>query len=356
MNEARILSRAEIHEKKQEIEKARVETEYNRLEENKKRSERLKNFSLEALEAKKGENNAKRAIGILERDKQLIKQAVTFISPEFSAVCPLCPGGIYLVGAISGTGKSTCAAAITKTLFEQGKKTFIISNEETSAKIYARIACSVIGVDFNMYIQDKLPIEIRKQIAQKIIEIEPYVTIADDPIGSTTIEPMESILKEVDASGNYSCIIIDFAQRVVKSTKNPTAERTQVLYMFKDVLTDFAQHAKVPVVLMTQLVPLPSDEVERNFESRVKWCKALYEAAAASIEIIKLKGLPVSVFYVAKGRFSKAEVSITHKFDSGSFSFINKQQLKKIKDQHQMQQLNDLAGSLRDEEEEETEE
>lgn len=351
MNEAKILSRADIYEKKQEIEKSRVETEFNRLEENKKRSEQLKNFSLDALEAKKGEMNAKKAIGILERDKQLIKQAVTFISPEFSAVCPLCPGGIYLVGAISGTGKSTCAAAITKELYLQGKNTFIISNEETAAKIYARIACSDIGVDFNMYIQDKLPVEIRKQVAHKIIEIEPYITIADDPIGSTTVEPMEAILKEVDASGKYSCIIIDFAQRIVKSIKNPIAERTQVLYAFKDVLTDFAQHAKVPVVLMTQLTPLPSDEVERNFESRIKWARGLYEAAAASIEIIKLKGLPVSVFYVAKGRFSKAEVSITHKFDSGSFSFINKQQLKKIKDTHQMQQLNDLAGSLRDEDE-----
>ena len=351
MNEARILSRADIYEKKQEIEKSRVETEFNRLEENKKRSEQLKNFSLDSLEAEKGRDNAVHAVGILERDKNLIRNAITFISPEFSAVCPLAAGGIYLVGAISGTGKSTCAAAITKTLYKQGKNTFIISNEETAAKIYARIACADIGVDFNMFIQDKLPVEIRRQIGNKIIEIEPYITIADDPIGSTTIEPIETILKQVNDSGKYSCIIIDFAQRVVKSIKNPTAERTQVLYAFKDILTDFAQHAQVPVILMTQLTPLPSDEVERNFESRVKWCRALYEAAAASIEIIKLKGLPVSVFYVAKGRFSKAEVSITHKFDSGSFSFINKQQLKKIKDMNQMKQLNDLAGSLRDEDE-----
>jgi Mrp family chromosome partitioning ATPase len=356
MNEARILSRADIYEKKQEIEKSRVETEFNRLEENKKRSEQLKNFSLDALEAKKGELNAKKAIGILERDKQLIKQSITFVSPEFSAVCPLTAGGIYLVGAISGTGKSTTTAALAHTLYTEGKNTFIISNEETSAKIYARIACADLGVDFNMFIQDKVPDNIRKQVAHKILEIEPYVTVADDPVGSTTIEPMEKLLHEVDASGRYACVIIDFAQRVVKSIKNPAAERTQVLYAFKDILTDYAQNAKIPVVLMTQLKPLPSDEIERNFEARIKWCTALMESAAAAVEIIKLKGLPVSIFYTTKGRFSKADISITHRYDCGKFNFINKQQLKKIKDTYQMQKLNDLAGSLRDDENEDIDE
>lgn len=351
MNEARILSRADIYEKKQEIEKSRVENEFNRLEENKKRSEQLKNFSLEALEAKKGIDNAKLAIGILERDKQLIRQSITFVSPEFSAVCPLTSGGLYLVGAISGTGKSTTTAALAHTLYTEGKNTFIISNEETSSKIYARIACADLGVDFNMYIQDKVPDNIRKQVAHKILEIEPYITVADDPIGSTTIEPLEKLLHEVNASDKYSCIIIDFAQRIVKSIKNPTAERTQVLYMFKDLLTDYSQNAKIPVVLMTQLKPLPSDEIERNFEARIKWATGLFETAASAIEIIKLKGLPVSVFYVSKGRFSKADISITHRYDCGKFSFINKQQLKKIKETHQMQQLNDLASSLKDENE-----
>lgn len=341
-----MTSRAEVFRKKQEIEKFRIENDYRKLEESKKRQTQLEGFGLDALEAQKGKEYAMHNIGILERDKHLIRQAVTFISPELSALCPLCPGGVYLMGAISGTGKSTTTAAIALELYRQGKKTFIVSNEETAAKIYARIACAELGYDFNQFIQDRLPDSIRKQVAFKIIEIEPYVTVADDPIGSTTIEPMIKLLREVDESGRYSVVVIDFAQRVVKSIKNPTGERTQILYDFKDALTDYAQTAKVPVILMAQLMSLASDEQDRNVQNRITWAKGLYEAAAAVIEVIKLKGLPVSTFYIAKGRFSKAEVSVSHKFDCGQFTYLSKADLKKLKEDVQMKQLADLVEEI----------
>ncbi len=351
MEEKKILSRAEMFEKEQELKRMRIEEEYARREVKQKIAERIGRFSLKEIEARKGDSNAIKLIGTLERDAQLIRQAVTFINPALTAASPLCPGAVYLIGAASGTGKSTTTAAIAHGLYLQGKSTFVISNEETEAKIIARIACIELGIDFNQYVQDKLPMNIRKQIAHEIQKIEPFVSVADDPIASTTVESISDLIQEVDDSGRYSCIVIDFLQRISKSVTVPTAERTQVLYTFKDVVTDYAQHAKTPIVVMTQLIPLSSDETERNVETRIKFCKGFYEAAASVIEVIKIKGIPASTFYVAKGRFSKAEVGITCKYENGKFTYINKKELQDLKDEVNMQQLSQMVSVIETKEE-----
>ena len=348
MEDRIILSRAQVFEKEQELKRLRIEEEFTKRDARQKVTDRISKFSLKEIELRKGDSNAIKLIGILERDAQLIRQAVTFINPALTAASPLCPGAVYLIGAASGTGKSTTTAAIAHGLYLQGKNTFVISNEETEAKILARIACVELGIDFNLYVQDKLPMNIRKQIAHEIQKIEPFVSVADDPIASTTVESISTLIQEVDDSGKYSCIVIDFLQRISKSIVAPAAERTQVLYTFKDVVTDYAQHAKTPIVVMTQLIPLSSDETERNVETRIKFCKGFYEAAASVIEVIKIKGIPASTFYVAKGRFSKAEVGLTCKFENGKFIYINKHQLKDLKDEINMQNLRSLTSTVDD--------
>lgn len=348
MSELKINSKVELFEAKQELEKAKVQEGISKLNQKKALQERLENYSLTEIESRKGSGHAKRLVGVLERDADLIRKAVPFINSALSMVCPLCPGGIYLMGAASGTGKSTTTAAIAHGLYAQGMRTFIVSNEETEAKILARVACVELGIDFNLYVQDKLPTTFRKQIAHKILEIEPFITVMDDPIASTTLEKIESILKEVDESGRYNAVIVDFLQRINKSVVVPGIERTDALYRFKDIATDYAQHAKVPVIIMTQLIPISSDETERNFESRIKWAKGWIEAAAAAVEIIKVKGIPVSNFYVAKGRFSKAEVTVSCKYENGRFSYISKKDLQDIKDQAQIDAINDMVSKIED--------
>jgi replicative DNA helicase len=342
----KILSRADEYELKREVERARLLEEKARQDSRKVSRDHLEKFSLAELEARKGTNNAKRLIGRLEKDAILIRQAVTFVNPVLSAIAPLCPGAITLIGASSGTGKSTTAAAIANSLYSEKRKTFVISNEETEARVLARVACAELGIDFNLYIQDKLPREVRKQVAAEIQKIEPYVTVADDPIASTTVESIQRLLQEIDKSGAYACVVVDFLQRIIKSTAIPSAERTQVLYNFKDMITDYAQHAKTPVVVMTQLIPLPSDEVERNVETRIKWVRGFYEAAATVIEVIKIKGLPVSTFYVAKGRFTQADVSVSCRYDSGKFSYLSKSELQKLKDSLALEKLDSLIKDI----------
>jgi hypothetical protein len=341
----KILSRAQTFEDKQKLDAFKVQEGLAKYTQREQLAERLESSSLANLEAAKGKQNALRLIGSLEKDAALVRQAVPFINPTMSAMCPLCPGGLVLIGAASGTGKSTTAAAIAHALYVDKKHTFIISNEETAARVVGRIACAELGVDFNLFIEDKAPPAIRKMVAQEILNVEPYVTVADDSVATTTVESIEKLMREVDESGRYSAIIIDFAQRVVKSTTMPSAERVQVLYAFKDMITDYSQHAKTPVVLFTQLVPLASDEDERNFESRVKWARGLVEAAATAIEVIKVKGLPVSTFYMAKRRFGSADVSISCRYENGRFHYISKNDMQKLKDETTLNRLKDSIAS-----------
>lgn len=345
MESKTLITRAEIFEQRQELERLRVQEGLARYKNREAMEERLQESSLANLEAQKGKKNALRMIGRLEKDAALVRQAVPFINSTLSAMSPLCPGALYLIGAASGTGKSTTAAAIAHGLYTDKKKTFVISNEETAAKVLGRVACAELGVDFNMYIEAKVPDSVRKMVAQEIINIEPYITVADDPVATTTVESIEKLLKEVDESGSYSCIIIDFAQRITKSTKMPGAERVQVLYHFKDLITDYAQHAKTPVILMTQLVPLTSEEEERNFETRIKWARGIYEAAAVAIEVIKVKGMPVSTFYMAKRRFGPADVSVSCQYSMGKFTYISKSDMNELKAKMAIEKLKDSVKS-----------
>lgn len=343
-----IKSKTSIYEIKHELDKEDLLERKARRDQKKNIQEKLEGYNLSDIEAKKGDQNVLRQIGSLERDAKLIKQSIMFINPVISNICPLAPGALYIVGAPSGTGKSTVAAAEAHALYKQGKKTFVISNEETQAKILARIACAELGIDFQEYIQGNCLPNIRKQVAAEIKNIEPLVTVADEALGSTTIESIEKLLHQVDEDGTYSCIIIDFFQRISKSSTNPSLERTMVLYNFKDIITDYAQHAKTPVILMVQLVPLPAEEQDRNVENRIKWCKGIYEAAASVVEVIKVRGLPVSNFYIAKGRFSRSDITVACRYENGKFSFINKKDLSDLKAKIQMDQISEMVSGMTD--------
>ena len=343
-----IVTKVSMYELEHELKKEKLLEEKARRDHKKSIQSQLDGYNLKDIVAKKGGNNALKQIGSLEKDAVLIKKSVEFLNPTLSSMCPLAPGALYLVCAPSGTGKSTVSAAVAHSLFKQNKKCFVISNEETQAKVLARIACAEVGVDFQEYIQGNVPPLQRKLIAIEIKNIEPWVTVADEVLGSTTVESVEKLLHEVDEDGSYSCIVVDFFQRVAKSAKNPMMERAMVLYDFKDMITDYAQHAKTPVILMAQLRPHSQEDQDRNVEDRIKWCKGIYEAAASVVEVIKVRGLPVSNFYIAKGRFSKADITISCLYEHGKFSFLPKKDLADLKIKYQSQALAEMVSGMTD--------
>lgn len=339
-------------EKRRLIEHHKTEREWKNIQRSIQDEQELSNFNIDVLMEEASDSNyVKLVVAQIEDKVRLLKQKLPFINQQFTELCPLCPGGIYLMGAISGTGKSTTAAAIAHGLYREGKKTVIISNEEMKGSILARIACAELGVDFNLYNTDRVVQSIRANVAKQIKEVSKFVNVSDDSMNTTRVEAIETMIKSINERGEHSLIIIDFAQRIVHSTKNPNVSNYEALMMLKNVLTDYAQHAKIPIVLMSQLKSIDSNEQERDVENRIKLCKALYEMASAVIEVIRLKGFPISVFYVDKGRFSRSQVSAPCKFENGRYIFMTKAEVCKLKEEIRMKNAEDTLKSLQEKEE-----
>jgi replicative DNA helicase len=343
----------ELFEKKKEIERIKVESEHSKLKRQEKKAQHIQDLSIKKIDESKGELNARQMINSLEKSLLLSSQALPFINKELSNHCPLIPGSLTLIGAQSGTGKSTATAAIAHELYMHKKKTFIISNEETKDKVMARIACCDLGFDFIDYIQNKFTKQKRIEVAKKIIEIEKFVEIMDDPVHSSTIESIMLMIEEINANENYDVVVIDFLQRIVRSSEDFTIERMQALYNFKDRITEYSQTAKVPVIMMTQLKPLAQKEEDRDFETRIKWCNGFYEAAATVIEIIRLRGMPVSSFYLAKGRFlTNIDFRVNCKYNFGRFDSLPKEEFKALKEKYKLRKLEENIDGGDDDEDE----
>lgn len=340
--------RRELLKQKSEVEAAKIQREYSKLQESKDLEQELQGLTLDAIEAEKGIDYAKMLINELELSAKLIKQSVPFISDKLGRLVPQIPGQVTMLGAVSGTGKSSNVAAIAHRNFTLGKRTLVISNEESKQSATARIACIEARVSFNEYMQDLVPKEDRKRVAQKILEVEPWVTVVDHPLASTTAERVVELIHQADKK-DYAIAVVDFVQRITRSTKNPTAETVQVLYMFKDLLTDYSSTGKMPVVIMSQLKPMSPDEQDRNIQDRIGWCKGIFEACANVVEAIKLDNIPVTTYHVQKGRFSGSKkLWVPHEFDNGLFKPIDKVRLSELRGKYRLERAEEDLGELLD--------
>lgn len=342
---------AELAKKKREIEVDKITTDHGKLVEKKKIQNELSSLTLNNIEK---DRDVLKIIAELERDNILIKQSIPFISPRLGEVVPLVAGSVTLMGAISGTGKSSNSAAIAHRNFTLKKKTLIISNEEPAKQILARIACIDGGVNYNSYNGGLCSKEERKIVAKKIVEVSPFVTIVADHMISTVAEKIMKMLEEANETDEYTVAVIDFFQRITSSSILPKDTMPyEVLIKFKNLITDYASSAKLPVILMSQLMPMDPEEQNRNVESRIKGCKAIYEAASTVIEAIKLEDLPITQYHVYKSRFGGLKRHwVPHEYINGLFMPISKSRMEFLKDKLKMEKreakLEELTAKYED--------
>ena len=340
----RLNKAAEQILKKKAVDEAKLEREYLKLKKSEEQAEKVAKASLSAIEdLSKSDDYLGSLINDMEKDLSLLQKATHFISDELNEVAPLIPGQITMIGAISGTGKSTIAAAIAHSHYKSNKKVLIISNEEKAVRVYSRIACAELDKSFNHFQLGRYNHHEKLEIYREIRKIINYVKIVDDPIISTTVE---SVVKTLYEAANYDIAIIDFLNRISKSTEMVGATTTDVLYHFKNLLTDYTQHSTMPVVVMAQLKDLSYTEKERDIENRIKWCKGFYEACQNVLEAIRLDGIPATTFYVQKTRFGDIRAWLTHEFYYGKFSYIGLKRLHELKDIRKNAEIQDQLEEL----------
>lgn len=319
----KIEKQADLREKELIVKTERVEREYERIKANQDVYNNIRNFDPANYDFETNQERlVKKIYGNIRNNRDILKQALTFVNIGLTDAVPFARGSLYLIGGVSGHGKSTTAANVSFPLWKEGKKVLVLSNEESDENVVARIACLDLQVDFNAWRNDTLNHVQRSLVDRKLIEVLEKVTVigTDTPGLTNTLEGIQMVLEKYKNS-DYSCILIDFFQNIGASTKNPTMERTPILMAFKAFITTYVVQAKMPVVLFAQLMPLPQDAHDRQFEVRIKWCKGIYEAATTALEIVRIPSQQKTVFVIDKDRFGKAGRSIDCNFKNGRYEF-----------------------------------
>ena len=342
-----MAAKIETKKRRDLVDEAKVNREYEKVITHQKQQEEVGKSTLAALRASKDSNHAKRLITEIIKNKELIKLSVPFISTKLGSMVPQVPGQITMLGAQSGTGKTTNVAAIAHRNFRLGKRTLVICNEESETNFMVRVACAETGIDFSSFIRGLSSKLEDKLVAKAIASMVDYIDVIDNSIATTTAEYVVDRLKEADESGVYAIAVIDFLQRITRSSVNPMAEKTAVLYMFKDLLTDYTLTAKLPVIVMAQLKPIDVEEQDRQLQQRIGWCSGFYEVCANVLEAIRMDGIDVTMYHVQKGRWTGSKkLWIPHEFIGGQFVAIDKTRLADLKTANKARMITEKMDDL----------
>lgn len=274
----------------------------------------------------------------------MLKEKITFVNDDLTKAIPFTRENLYLLCAYSGSGKSTVAANVSYPLWKQGKKSLVISNEESEQDILFRIACLDLGYNFNDYKKGRMPKALQKECMMLFPDISKCVKVVDVnyKAGITTkVEGVKNIL-EMIKDKDFSCAMIDYYQLIKRSTDNPNAGSYEILNDFRIWLGQYIKRANIPIVVFAQLHSLGKRN-NKDLDSRIKHCPDIYEPSTVVIEIVPNFEEHTSDFIIHKDRFGFAGMKITCPFDRGRFVNMDSEALKRMQ-QQKVDTLQDKLG------------
>ena len=268
----------------------------------------------------------------------MLKESITFINNDLTALIPFTKENLYLICGYSGNGKSTIAANVSYPLWQEGKKSLVITNEESREDVYFRIACLHLGYNFNGYKKGTMPATQQKECVLLFHSIAAYVKVADVNFkygdienATATIEGVKALMSSVKNS-DYSCVMLDYYQLIKKSINKPDTSSYEALNDFRIWLGQFMKRAEIPIVIFAQLHSLGKRN-NKDLDSRIKHCPDIYETSTVVIEVVPNFEESTSDFAIVKDRFGFAGKRITCAFEKGRYVNLSQDAIGKIRDQ-----------------------
>jgi hypothetical protein len=292
----------------------------------------------------------KRMFGNVAAYNKMLKERITFINEDISRAIPFTRENLYLIAAYTGSGKSSCAANISYPLWKEGKKTLIISNEESEQDVLYRIACLEIGLNFNDYKKGFMPIEDQKRAMVLFPQISQYVKVLDVNYknGLTTkLEGVQNALTAVQHE-DYSCALIDYYQLIKYSAHNKAAKTYDVLNDLRVWLGRYIKNSNIPIVMFTQLHSIGKRN-NKDIDSRVKECPAIIEPATVVIEMIPNFTTQTTSFCIVKDRFGLQGTRIECAYSKGRFVAMPEDEVQRVADikrQQAEKKLDELTDKI----------
>lgn len=274
---------------------------------------------------------------------RMLKEKITFINEDLTRVIPFTRENLYLICAFTGSGKSTICANVSYPLYQQQKKTLVISNEESQQDVLFRIACLELGYNFNDYKKGNMPIQQQKEIIKLFPKISQYVKVLDvnykDGL-TTKLEGVQNALVAVQKA-DYSCAMIDYYQLIKYSLNKPQANTYEVLNDFRSWLGRYIKDSNIPIVLFAQLHSL--GKRSKDIDTRIKDCPVVSETATVIIEAIPDFEAHKTDLIIVKDRFGCQGKRVEVGFDHGRFVPYTEDFKKKVLGEKITQIENKLA-------------
>ena len=275
--------------------------------------------SLEEIEAFGNTESLTEMVVDIKKYNDMLKKGITFVNPTLTQYIPFTMENLYLICAYSGAGKSTLAANVSYPLWQQGKKTLILSNEESKQDVLFRVGCLHLGFSFNSWKKGKMPTSEQLQVMQLFPEISKYVKVLDVNYkdGFTTkIEAIQNALNKVKSS-DYSCVMIDYFQLIQYSVNTPSKKRYDVLTDLWIWMRKYIKQSNIPIVLFAQLHSM--GKRGQDLDARIKECPAVIEASSVIIEVIADFEKQTSDFIIQKDRFGFEGKKVTCMFKNDKY-------------------------------------
>jgi replicative DNA helicase len=304
--------------------------------------------SLSELESFGDKASLQEMFGNIAAYNSMLRERITFVNKDLTKAIPFTRENLYLLCAYSGSGKSTVAANVSYPLWKQGKKSLVISNEESEQDILFRIACLDKGYNFNDYKKGLMPMQLQKECAMLFPDIARHVKVVDVNYknGLTTkVEGVKNVLEAIN-NQDYSCAMIDYYQLIKRSVGNPSAGTYDVLNDFRIWLGQFIKRANIPIVCFAQLHSLGKRN-NKDLDNRIKHCPDIIEPSTVVIEIVPDFDNRMSDFIIHKDRFGLAGHKISCSFERGRFVSMTDEVIQR-RQEAELNDIEDKAGVTND--------
>ena len=333
----------QLFEKEFELRKQRVEIQHQELQ---KRQKQQQAFSILPI----GQNIESRAKARAKENSEYIKLArnsAVFLGMDiFKDKVALFPRNIILIGAETGTGKSTTVGNFTYSYVKQAKRVLIITNEEYPTDILNRIVFLLNGWAYTNH--DEITDAQLQECERMYPILMKRIEIIDDKFNgiggtTTTLEGIKSICSTLvsqlnDGISKYDAILIDYVQNIKNSLEAPNLVQWQVLDKLGSFLDNWKASYPSPILLFSQLKSAGPDKAD--FKDRIEKFRAIMNHTTTTIEVKADRENLRTEWIFRKNRFKGAVgISVFTGYSKGKYveynqEFMTKTRLANEKKQH----------------------
>jgi predicted ATP-dependent serine protease len=238
-----------------------------------------------------------------DKDRKLfaMQKALPFVHPEFSRRFRLVQG-LYLIGGVSGHGKSTTLRNLLAGYADlgSGRDVTVITNEESSMTVYDGVSCVLLDKDFSAHQNLRNSHSDRSAIEAKSAELMEFITVeaGDSQFDMSCAEDVRLVLEHAEERKS-GLVLIDYWQTITHSRDDEEMETFRVLKDLGHYLKEYGRRATVPICVFVQLA---NKGDSKDFKSRVENDKTIYNHAFGAIEIIPNFENKTTKFLIHKDR------------------------------------------------------